>query len=146
MTTFYYVYTHFDPDTKEILYVGMGSNDRAYRMLSGQGKKYSDRHPDHHKYLDSLYNKGYLPHEWVSIEENLLTKEKAFDIERKLIKELNPIFNRKYGPVKILTDDQVNKIKKLHDQKYSYDKIGEIFNCSRSTVYRVIRKKRGTYC
>lgn len=86
-----------------------------------------------------------MPHEWVIFDSKNLSKKEAQKREQELIKELRPKFNRKAGPNKLLNGNQIKQVKKLRLDKLSYNKIGEIVGCSRSTVYRIITNKRGIY-
>lgn len=124
----------------------MGSNDRAYRMNSHPGKKYySDRHPDHSAYLYGLVEKGFYPHEWVQFKEKNLTRDDAFRLEKELIKQLKPRFNRKGGPKYSLTKDQVYIVKRLYKYGQTYDDLAFMMDCSHSTIGRIIKEDRGEY-
>lgn len=92
-----------------------------------------------------MIDKGYLPHEWIIFYEKHLSRKDAFQKEQSLIKELRPIYNRKSGPKKKLSDEQIRQTKELRSRQLSYDKIAILIGCSRETVYRVITNKRGTY-
>jgi len=70
----YYVYIHSNPETKEVFYVGIGKDNRAWNKWAGRNK-----------FWDNYVNKyGF---EVEIIAENL-TREQAEDIEIKLIAHL----------------------------------------------------------
>ncbi len=74
MSTKHYVYTHLNPTTKEIFYVGIGKDNRAWNRWAGRNK-----------FWDNYTNKyGF---EVELIKENL-TRNQAGKIERELIAEL----------------------------------------------------------
>lgn len=144
----FYVYSHFHPETGVIVYIGMGQGDRAYR-IKGNGKTntYSDRHPDHAEYLERLIvDDGYLPHHWINFLGRDLTRADAFKLESQLIKKYNPAFNRKSGPKKLISEEQAKEIRTAYqDKSETYDTLAEKSNCSRTTIYRIIRNTRGIY-
>lgn len=141
----YYVYIHRDPGPSQVdLYVGMGQGDRAYRI--GSGNSYSDRHPDHQLKLTELLKQGWLPHEWVIFDSFWTTRREAFKREYQLIKELRPLFNRKYGPKKKLNNEEIKEVRNLFlSGKYTKTLIGKKFNCSINTITRILTNKRGIY-
>ncbi len=139
----YYVYIHRDPGSNQVdLYVGMGQGDRAYRIGN---ESYSDRHPDHQSKLKELLCKGWLPHEWIIFDSFWDTRQEAFEREYQLIKELRPVFNRKYGPKKKLNDNDVKIVKDLFQKGWTRTAIGKHFNCSINTITRIVTNKRGIY-
>lgn len=140
----YYVYSHIDPETSEVLYIGRGYGPRAYATNSSSPKRgYSDRHPNHSLRLHQLMNEGYLPHEWVKFVFRNITREDSKKYEARLIKEYSPKFNRKPGVDKrIFSEEELSKINKMREDKVSYDKIGQYLNCSRSTIHRLFVERK----
>jgi hypothetical protein len=70
----YYVYTHLNPKTKEVFYVGIGKDNRAWNKWAGRNK-----------FWDNYVNKYGFEVELVA--ENL-TRNQAGKIEIELIAEL----------------------------------------------------------
>jgi hypothetical protein len=80
----WYVYTHTDPDTGEIVYVGEGTGQRFAAV--------NTRSADHSKFLKEVIHDKNLT--CFSIIESRLTKERAREIEKELIAKYNPKFNK----------------------------------------------------
>ena len=70
----YYVYTHLNPKTKEVFYVGIGKDNRAYNKWAGRNK-FWDNYVNKHGFEVELIAEG-------------LTRSQAGKIEVKLIAEL----------------------------------------------------------
>ena len=70
----YYVYTHLNPKTKDVFYIGIGKGNRAYNKWAGRNK-----------FWDNYVNKHGFEVELIA--ENL-TKSQAGKIEMELIAEL----------------------------------------------------------
>lgn len=70
----YYVYTHLNPQTKEVFYVGIGKGNRAYNKWAGRNK-----------FWENYVNKYGFEVELIA--ENL-TRKQAGKIEIQLIAEL----------------------------------------------------------
>jgi hypothetical protein len=70
----YYVYTHLNPKTKEVFYVGIGKDNRAWNKWAGRNK-----------FWDNYVNKYGFEVELIA--ENL-TRNQAGKIEIELISEL----------------------------------------------------------
>jgi len=79
-----YVYRHIDPNTKETVYIGMGTSCRAFRAVGGH------RSDEHREWLKNQYAVGNCP---VVFEATGLTKTEAHDLERDLIHKEEPKFN-----------------------------------------------------
>jgi hypothetical protein len=80
----WYVYTHTDPDTGEIVYVGEGTGQRFAAV--------NTRSADHSAFLkEVIHNKRT---DCFTIVESRLTKEQAREIERGLIARYNPKYNK----------------------------------------------------
>ncbi len=67
----YYVYAHLNPKTKEVFYIGIGFDNRAWNLKEGRNK-----------FWDNYVNKHGCE---VEILENNLTREEAGTIEKNLI-------------------------------------------------------------
>tara|TARA_R110000803_G_C11829265_1_gene303056 strand:+ start:83 stop:667 length:585 start_codon:yes stop_codon:yes gene_type:complete len=70
----YYVYTHLNPKTKDVFYVGIGKGNRAYNKWAGRNK-FWDNYVNKHGFEVELVAEG-------------LTRAQAGKIEIKLIAEL----------------------------------------------------------
>ena len=70
----YYVYTHLNPITKDVFYVGLGKGNRAYNKWSGRNK-FWDNYVNKHGFEVELIAEG-------------LTRAQAVKIEIQLIAEL----------------------------------------------------------
>lgn len=88
----YYVYEHHNPDTQQIVYVGLGQKERAWTMRP------ANRSEDHRLYLEDLLDKGYVPSDWVSIVGKALTLKEAEALEQKLIELYKPKYNKSKNP------------------------------------------------
>lgn len=80
----WYVYTHTDPTTGEIVYVGEGTGQRFAAV--------NTRAADHSNFLKEVIHDKHL--NCFSIVESRLTKEEAREIEKQLIAKYNPKFNK----------------------------------------------------
>lgn len=145
----HYVYMHIHPLTKEIFYIGRGTPWRAYIMDSQETsskRKVRLRSKDHNDYLWSLIHEhGYVPHHWVQFQGYELDFKQSVKLENLLIKKHKPRFNKEYHNPAIFDDDQIVEINNLYQFHQDYNKIADIMKCSRSTIYRIINKKRSTY-
>jgi hypothetical protein len=80
----WYVYTHTDPDSGEIVYVGEGTGQRFAAV--------NTRSADHSAFLkEMIHNKRT---DCFNIVESRLTKEQARAIEKQLIAKYNPKYNK----------------------------------------------------
>lgn len=144
----YYVYIHFDPDTEEILYVGMGKGSRAYATKTVKVSRtyYGHRSPEHSEHLDQLLAKGYLPHEWINFDQRGLDKEVAKRLEKQHIENLKPKYNRKAG-IKSLkfNKDQIYELQKLRETGLSYKRVAEAMDCSTMAAHRILNNKSPRY-
>ena len=80
----WYVYTHTDPESGEIVYVGEGTGQRFAAV--------NTRSSDHSAFLKEVIHNKKL--NCFSIVESRLTKEQARAIEKELISRYNPRFNK----------------------------------------------------
>jgi hypothetical protein len=80
----WYVYTHTDPETGEIVYVGEGTGQRFAAV--------NTRATDHSTFLKEVIHNKNL--NCFNIVESRLTKEQARGIEKQLIAKYNPKFNK----------------------------------------------------
>ena len=135
----YYIYIHFDPEdpTKNPVYVGRGSKDRAWMI---HNRKHN---PDHVNWINALLNKGYLPGDWVKIICNNLFLEEAYELEKKFLTSFNPEFNLQGNDnvvhhSAIHNEKEVKLWKELRDKGLSYHKIAHATGTDTMTVYRAL--------
>jgi len=76
----YYVYYHINSETNEIVYIGKGKNDRAWRFNINQ------RNEQWHQYFEN----NQIEVKIVVVD---LLEEEALEIEKSLIKLKKPILN-----------------------------------------------------
>jgi len=76
----YYVYYHINSETNEVVYIGKGKNERAWKFNSNQ------RSEQWHQYFENNQIEVKI------VVVNLL-EEEALEIEKSLIKIKNPILN-----------------------------------------------------
>lgn len=112
-----YVYTHTNPNTGEIFYVGRGQKGRAWSCEGGK-----NRSVEHYTYMFNLMLDGFIPTDWVEIVGRNLTIDEATVLEQQLVKTLRPILNKDIE-IKRVTEEIKKNIKELKD---SGDTIAEI--------------------
>ena len=88
----YYVYQHTDPETGEILYIGMGSFERAWLCRGSNRKK------NHQERLNELFALGYTMQDVVSVMASGLNKTNALNLEFTKIEKFKPKFNNLSNP------------------------------------------------
>lgn len=125
-----YVYLHFDIDDGSIVYVGVGTGERAWEWRSNK------RSTPHNNLLEYYLEQGYVPSDWVSIVEASLTNEEALKLETELIEQYKPKFN------KLKNNDYVSprwKFSEVHEfakslkkQGYSYSNIAYLLGGNES--------------
>jgi len=91
----YYLYQHVDPDSGEIVYVGIGTGSRAWATGTSSG---SHRGEEHSAWINELYKTGYTMGDISKIVITLLSKIEALSIEDEYIKKLKPRFNKLGNP------------------------------------------------
>jgi len=144
----YYVYKHIDPRTGELLYVGYGSKERAWRCghkgTSFRSKHYTD-------FMDTLLAEGFIPTDWVEIFARGLSKNEAYALEQALIKETKPRFNVSQGVAQSASSvpvEEREEMRRLRMRGYTYQKIVDETGWSIMTVIKYCRdvlgrKKKG---
>ena len=112
----YYVYEHVDPENDELLYIGLGSYERAW-LCRG-----SNRTKDHQQKLKELFAAGFTMGDIVSIRASGISKQAAIDLEFKEIQKYKPRFNKSSNPdwkyPSKFTDEVVSMIKALAKMGY----------------------------
>ena len=126
----YYVYAHVDPVKGDVVYIGMGSGQRAWMMRTstGAGPQYGHRSAEHFNWFQKLETMGYTLHDIVSILETNLTKEQARVTEKWYLNKVNDkvLFNRDGN--KHFSLQRKNKVLRsfyisLREMGYSYSHI-----------------------
>jgi len=129
----YYLYQHVDPDSGEIVYIGMGTGSRAWATGTSSG---SHRSPAHSMWISNLYEQGFTMGDIAKVTHTLLTKDHALDLELNLIKEVKPIYNRLGNPDKFycksFTPDQAILANELFEGGKRYYEIPDILNINSS--------------
>lgn len=94
----YYVYEHFDPDTRQVRYVGYGVDGRAYTVFRPEGR----RNKEHASWGAEMALKGYLPHECVRFRAYGVSQKSAERIERAILRKYkeegmaHELFNKRF--------------------------------------------------
>jgi len=127
----------------------MGTGARAYSFGSVKDNstvRYGNRDQNHSAYLHELINKGYLPHEWITFVHRNLSRTQALSLEKILIKEQKPRFNKKHGLsiLKFNTND-LHIMFKLREEGRLYHEIASKMGCSVMTTYRILNNKNPRY-
>lgn len=133
----YYVYTHTDPQTHEIVYVGKGVYGRAWDVT--RARKQSSGHCD---WMKALSDKGYLPVDWVDVTISALTEKEAYEEEKHLLHSIGGTrFNGQSGERNYqakLTDDEARAI---YVSSESVKNLAFAYSVSRAAIYHI---KKGT--
>lgn len=140
---YHYIYQHVDPVTKEIVYVGSGSGQRAWMMRNsgGLGPRYGHRSPEHYKWFRALEHSGYTLLDIVVILEKQLNKEEATKKERKLVLTIKPRYNRQKGPNSMVDPTRVKEAVQLRELGLSYSQIAAKLNIAPMTAWRNVNER-----
>ena len=142
--SFYYVYFHVDPDTCKIMYIGMGQKGRAWAITNsgGDNAAYGNRNKDHYEWFVYLESLGYTLNEIVEITAKGLTKQEALALERDLILEHAPKFNKVAGLNNLkITPEKYETALLMRGDGLSYSKIADELDLSTMTIYRALNGK-----
>lgn len=125
----YYVYNHIDPESKEILYIGIGQYDRAWCVRG------NNRNKDHVNYLKQMFLKGYTLTDIVSITDNMLSKQQAMSIEAEKVNLYRPKFNKLLNKnhwhiSRQKTKEMCEFAKALKEMGYGYQRISYLLGSS----------------
>lgn len=127
-----YVYNHINPETGDVVYVGMGRKDRAWHYRVSMSRKEA-----HETYLNGLEEKGFLPYDWVVITHRNLTEEQAKQIEKDQINLLKPMFNVTYtGDHRGINRELMEKAKELKEQGIVGPTAAKLLEVSVMTTWR----------
>lgn len=140
-----YVYFHVDPITNEIVYIGHGTNERAWRCTSSPScddKNYGHRSKEHATWCQNLIIEGFTPNDWVFIESILMDKSSACLREQKLIRKHLPRFNKPSGAkIMLVTPGIVQYAKERREQGISYKDIANECGLATMTIHRALAGK-----
>ena len=125
----FYVYRHIDPESKEILYVGIGQYDRAWCVRG------NNRNKDHVNCLKELFLKGYTLTDIVQITDNMLSKQQAMKLEAEQVDLHRPKFNKLLNKdhwhiARQKTQDMCHFGKALNEMGYGYSRIAYLLGAS----------------
>ena len=135
----HYVYTHVDPDTDEIVYVGKGSRGRAWAFSSvaePKGGRYGSRSREHTDWYHEKETQGLHPGDLVRIVKVFSTSKEALTYEKELIDRYDPVFNGVTGNPTICTKEQATAIAQFREDGMSYADIGNVFGRATMTIHR----------
>ena len=132
----YYVYEHVDPDTGEIVYIGHGKFERAWRCsTTNNPTHYGHRSVAHAEWLFEMAMHGFTPDSWVNIIQSGLTKKEAARIELSMIHSERPKFNRSIRRDKKLDGSRAQEYR---DAGMYYSEIANKLDVSAMTVWRYL--------
>ena len=140
----FYVYTHEDPDTGEVMYVGMGQKSRAWVITNSNGNNaaYGHRSKDHYEWFLEKEAAGYTMQDLVVILKSNLSKGMALGNEKFLIDTFSPPFNKKQGLANLkITKDKYKTAVEMRKDGLSYERIAKELELSAMTVYRALNKQ-----
>lgn len=128
----YYVYHHINPETEEIVYIGIGTRDRAWQ--------YQNRQDDHKQWLDRLFNEGFTLDAIVEVQETNISKDMALAIELESINRIKPKFNRNFrrNGVCKLDEAMLEKALCMRENGFYYTEIAEVLGVATMTIHRAL--------
>lgn len=134
----FYVYLHVHPTTDKIMYVGYGSGGRGWVCSST-----SRKNKDHFDWIRNLLKDGKTPDQFVTVVKRDLSMKEADELERKLIKQHQPPFNRIFVQSQTsLTKKQCASIARLRKRNVSYEKIAQRVGTTAMSVWRFVNLKK----
>lgn len=126
-----YVYLHINPINNEVIYVGVGTKDRAWHYRVSMS-----RHKEHTKFLNYLTEQGHIPSDWVEVVERGLSKEDARLVEKRLISKYNPTFNTHKGQGSCINMQMKEKALQLKEEGIVGSQAAKQLGCSIMTAWR----------
>ena len=125
-----YLYIHKHPQTGEIVYVGKGSNSRAWEISTR-------RNPPHREWMSELTLGGCIPCDWVVITHRDLSSESASSLEKATINQYRPKFNTYNNPDASSVDqEEVARAKELRLAGMSFRRIAKQMGKGTQTIWR----------
>lgn len=136
----HYVYQHRDPHSGEVVYLGSGTQERAWATRK------SFRRGAHFDWIQNLILEGFVPSDWVEVVAKGLSKEEAHALERHFLLSCVPEFNRTaFGdahPNSRLSSESAQEIFRRAWGGASYTQLALEFGVSKSTVRDIKHKRR----
>lgn len=132
----YYVYSHNDPVTGDLIYIGMGQGDRAWAIKS------RGRSEDHRRRLEELSSKGFVASDWVRILKRGLSQSDAYELEGRLLAEYKPLYNKQY--LKCMSEQEKQSAYEQHLSGESYSAIARQLGYDVKTVRTHINRLKGS--
>ena len=139
----HYVYKHVDPTNGDLTYIGHGKFERAWRCsTSGNQINYGHRSVDYSEKILGWLLEGFTPNDWVTIIQGGLSKSSANKLEQELIRELNPIYNKRMGQSLLkMSSKELEFCQHLRSQNFSYENIAKRVGHSTMCVWRALNGK-----
>ena len=141
LPTQFYVYLHVDPSTNEVVYVGKGTNGRAWDVT-----RCRTENSEHQDWMLELCSIGHTPDEWVVILEKGLSEVAAFKLEKEYFHTHGrPRFNRTGGEKNHqskLTDQQARDAYLLCHMGMRQKDVAEEFGVSRTAISMITTGKQ----
>lgn len=140
----FYVYTHKDPATGEIVYVGKGTRERAWIC---RGHTAGGRSAEHAQWLNHIHERGYTMLDVVSIVESNMEKSPALKKELEMIDALRPLFNKNFSyPRTAVSKAEACAIRELYSKgQCSMSFLANSYGTSTMTIQRIISGKTKGY-
>lgn len=137
----FYVYTHHDMETQDIVYIGKGKYGRAWDVTRSRGQ-----HKEHQECMMEMCRQGYVPSDWVSIVQSGMTEKEAFELETKMFHNTGITrFNRQGGErnhMAKLTDKQAIDIFLRCKAGEKHQKLADEFGVCRTAVSMIASRKQ----
>ncbi len=148
----YYVYTHTDPRSHELVYIGKGCGNR-FKDLNRKGcggrawdvTRNRGGHLEHQIWMQNLMIEGYIPSDWVTVIYRNLSELEAFSKE-KLTLHTNGTtrFNRQSGERNYqakLSDEQAREIY-VRAKTENHSALAVEFKVSRAAISMINTRKQ----
>ena len=140
----YYVYHHIHPESKDIVYVGVGKFDRAWTCRGGNRSK------EHFQFIKEMEMKNFTLADVVKIHKSGMNKKEAFELERQLIDEIRPIFNKHSNKShwrinRTFSIETCLFAKALHEMGYGYQRIAFLLGASDPKTNHMSTKRMISY-
>jgi hypothetical protein len=123
----YYLYYHKNPTTKELFYVGIGTNKRAWDFTSGRNPHYKNYIKKHGEPIVNIIKENLTKEEACSLEIEFISKYGRKGIEPKGI-----LLNKSIGGDVIALGNKFNNEQK---QKIVQAKTGQKYNISEGRIH-----------
>lgn len=139
MNDVFYTYTHSDPLTQEVVYVGKGKYGRAWDVTRARSTNHQ-----HSSWLKDMSSLGFIPTDWVCIIDKNLSEKDALYLEKQTLYRLGGTrFNGQSGEDNYqakLTNEQAREI---YTRSFSEKVIAlsKEFGVSKAAIYHI---KKGT--